>query len=244
MPHALSDRQREYLEFVIGHIAQYELSPRLDEIAEHFAVKPPTAHKTLQALQRKGYLFTDRTSSSGYFVRLVERGGAQEVVMQVPVAGKINQLGEVYDFPKMWGDFPAILAGVQQDEVFSLVLTADIPQVDMEQNDFVIFDKGKQPQPGDISICIVGERYFLFRITRLTFDGRHLSYEAAQDYPLPEGLVDVERQQRRHYEPLAYTQENESVFMEIMGEEGQPYFPLTEDFIVGTALRLIRALSY
>ncbi len=73
MPHALTDRQRDYLNFIKSYIAQNELSPRLEEVAGHFDVKPPTAHKTLEALQRKGFLIFDRTSTSGFFIRLIER---------------------------------------------------------------------------------------------------------------------------------------------------------------------------
>ena len=57
MPHALTDRQREYLEFVRDYVERYESSPRLDEIADHFGVKAPTAHKMLKALQSKGFLY-------------------------------------------------------------------------------------------------------------------------------------------------------------------------------------------
>ncbi len=58
MPHALTTRQREYLEFLREYIKENETSPRLEEIAEHFGVKPPTAHKTLEAFHRQGiYLF-------------------------------------------------------------------------------------------------------------------------------------------------------------------------------------------
>ena len=53
LPHALTPRQHEYLEFIRGYIKQNESSPRLEEIAEHFGVKSPTAHKTLKALFAK-----------------------------------------------------------------------------------------------------------------------------------------------------------------------------------------------
>ena len=196
MPHALTDRQRDYLNFIKDYIKKNEVSPRLEEVAEHFDVKPPTAHKMLKALQRKGFLISDRTSSSGFFIRLIERAGTQEIVMRVPLAGKINQLGEVYDFPEMLGEIPAVFAGAKPDDVFALVLTEDIPQVEMEVNDFIFFDKGKKPQPGDICIGIFGERYLLFRITYKTFDKEMVSYEASHDYPFPEVLSDPEREQR------------------------------------------------
>jgi SOS-response transcriptional repressor LexA len=244
MPHALTDRQRDYLNFIKGYIKENEVSPRLEEVSERFDVKPPTAHKMLKALQRKGFLVSDRTSSSGFFIRLIERAGTQEVVMRVPLAGKINQLGEVYDFPEMLGEIPAIFAGVKPDDVFALVLTEDILQAHMETNDFIIFDAGKKPQPGDICMCLLRKRYFLMRITKKTFNDRFLSYEGSQDYPLPEVLGDPERKQRFHYEPVAYTEEMQDVFLNILDDEKIPYFPLPEFFVTATALRLNRALSY
>ena len=57
MPHALTPRQKEYLEFIREYIKQNECSPRLEEVAEHFNVKSPTAHKTLKTLMRAGYLY-------------------------------------------------------------------------------------------------------------------------------------------------------------------------------------------
>ena len=56
MPHALTERQKEYLEFIREYIRENEMSPGLDEIARHFDVKSPTAHKILEALQIKGFI--------------------------------------------------------------------------------------------------------------------------------------------------------------------------------------------
>jgi SOS-response transcriptional repressor LexA len=243
MPHALTDRQRDYLNFIKSYIAQNELSPRLEEIAEHFDVKPPTAHKTLVALRRKGFLTFDRTSASGFFIRLIEMGGAQEILTSVPLIGKANQLGEVLGFLEPLGEFPAVLVGVKPEEVFALVLTEDMPQVSMQANDFIIFDATKKPQPGDICVCILRKRFFLMRITKKTFDDRFLSYEGSQDYPFPDELSDPDRNQRFHYEPLAYTKENHDIFLKILDDEEISYFPFPEFFIHGTALRLIRALT-
>jgi len=244
VPHALTDRQRDYLNFIKDYIKENEISPRLEEIAEHFEVKSPTAHKMLKALQRKGFLIFDRTSSSGFFIRLIERVGAKEVVLRVPLAGKINHLGEVYDFPEPLGEIPAVFAGTEPGKVFALVLMEDIPQVNLEVNDFIFFDMGKKPQPGDICLGILGERHLLFRITYKTFDKEMVSYEASHDYPFPEELSDPEREQRLHYEPMAHTDELEPVFMKMLEDDGWGYFPVTQDFIVATALRLSRALSY
>ena len=62
MPHAITPLQRNYLEFLRSYIRENESSPRLEEIADHFGVKPPTAHKTLEALHDKGYIYFARDS--------------------------------------------------------------------------------------------------------------------------------------------------------------------------------------
>ncbi len=70
-----------------------------------------------------------------------------------------------------------------------------------------------------------------------------VSYEASHDYPFPEALSDPDREQRLHYEPMAYTDELRDVFLKMLDDDELSYFPLTEDFIIATALRLTRVLS-
>jgi Mn-dependent DtxR family transcriptional regulator len=56
MPHALTEREKEYLAFLRDFIRENENTPQLKDVAGHFAVKLPSAHKVLEALQSKGYL--------------------------------------------------------------------------------------------------------------------------------------------------------------------------------------------
>ena len=159
MPHSLTDRQQEYLEYVRQYVAQNESSPRLDEIADHFGVKAPTAHKILRALQSKGYLYFGRDSISGFFIRLIERAGSTETVIEIPITGKVNRYGELIDFPELLGHFPTLLVGAEPGNVFALVVTEDIPEVSILAQDLLICDVGKLPQPGDIAILPFGKDF-------------------------------------------------------------------------------------
>ena len=103
VPHALTTRQREYLEFIREYVKKNESSPRLEEIAKHFSVKSPTAHKTLKTLMRAGFLYFGRDSVSGFFIRLIERAGTTERMIEINTVGKVNRYGEVYDFPEKIG---------------------------------------------------------------------------------------------------------------------------------------------
>jgi hypothetical protein len=113
--------------------------------ASHFDITLPTAHKLLEALQSKGYLYFNRDKASGFFIRLVDRAGSAETMVEVALADKINGYGELYAFPQVLGHF-------------ALVVTEDIPQASMLARDFIFFDMDNKPQPRDICIAPIGER--------------------------------------------------------------------------------------
>ncbi len=156
MPHALTERQKEYLYFLKAYLREHEDTPRLEEVAGHFGVKLPTAHKTLEALQRKGYLFFRRSREAGYFIRLAERGGGLEKLIEILIVGKIDPYGEVFDFPQQHGHFPIVLQGVDEHEVFALEAAADLPQANILAGDYLICDYGKRPQPADLCLLPFG----------------------------------------------------------------------------------------
>jgi SOS-response transcriptional repressor LexA len=244
VPHSLTSTQREYLEFLRDFVRKNEGSPRLEEIAEHFSVKAPTAHKILETLQSKGYLYFGRDPVSGFFIRLIERAGSAEVVMEVPIAGRVGEYGEVYDFPQKLGHFASVFVGVKPETVFALAATKDIPQASILTGDLIIFDTNKKPQPGDVCIGPIGERLFLIRIDSKTYDGNTFSIDTAQSYPIPEDLTKKELGQMLNWYPLAYEDSTHDWFTRISEPQGRGIGPLSPDLIVATALRISRSLAF
>jgi SOS-response transcriptional repressor LexA len=247
MPHALTPRQREYLDFLRQYIQDNEDSPRLEEIAAHFGVKPPTAHKVLKALQSKGYLYFGRSRTSGFFIRLIERAGSAETVIEIPIAGKVDGYGEVYDFPQMIGHFPTLLVGAEPEEVFALVVMEDIPQANMNAQDLLICDYGKRPQPGDICIIPFGfkaNRWFLCQMYSLTYDKDTPQFIMASQYPIPEKLLNKDLGQKLNWTPLAYDEYTEEYYLEIAAKAEVPLGPLPPELVVATVLRLSRTLAF
>jgi SOS-response transcriptional repressor LexA len=247
MPHALKPRQREYLEFLRQYIQENESSPRLEEIAVNFGVKSPTAHKTLEALQSKGYLYFGRSSVSGFFIRLIERAGSAETVIEIPIAGKVNRYGEVYDFPQILGHFPTLLVGAEPGEVFALDVMEAIPQASMMAQDLLICDYGKRPQPGNICIIPFGlkaKRWFLCQMYSLTYDKDTPQLIMASQYPIPEKLLDKDLGQELNWTPLAYDEDTEDYFLKVAQEEDLPLGPIPPELVAATVLRLTRPLAY
>ena len=247
MPHALTPRQREYLEFLREYIKENESSPRLEEIAEHFSGMPPTAHKALLALHNKGFIYFARDSVSGFFIRLIERAGSAEIMIEVPIAGKVNRYGELVEYPKKHGHFASVLAGANPESVFSLAVREDIPEANILAGDLLICDMNKRPQPTDIAILPIsksGRRFLLCRIHSLTSDRNLDSFEVSNQYPIPENLLDTSLGQRFNWVPLAHNDETEEYFMQELEKEGWPVRAIPPDIVMGTVLRLTRHLAF
>jgi SOS-response transcriptional repressor LexA len=243
MPHALTERQKECLEYIRGYVTENESSPRLEEIATHLNVTSPTAHKLLEALQSKGYLYFGRDKVSGFFVRLIDRAGSAETMVEIALAGKIDGYGEVFDFPQELGHFASVLIGSKPDELFALVVMEDIPQASMLASDFIIFDWGKKPQPGDICIAPIGDRFFLVQVTSSSFEDTP-SLVAAQYYPIPEKLARPDPDLVLNWYPLAHTEATHDYFIQVAEVQRWQIGPLDPKLVVATALRLIRALAF
>lgn len=244
MPHSLTNRQREHLVYLRHYISENESSPRLKEIADHFGVTKSTAHKTLKALQRKGFLIFGRDSLSGFFIRLIERAGSAEVVTEIVIAGKFNRHGEVYDFPLKLGHFASLLEGANPEELFGLVAFENIPTANISLGDLIIFDYGKKPQPNDICLVSFGSLSLLVRVVSKSYDKEFLSDVVASEYPIPDGLVDKERQQLLNWYPIASDAESFEYLEGKFERQNLAIMELPPELVLATALRLSRQLAF
>lgn len=167
-----------------------------------------------------------------------------ETVAEINLVGKIDPFEKVIDFPKKLGHFVTVLIGSKPDEVFALVITDGIEQQGIHPSDFIIFDIGKKPQPGDICIAPIGHRLFLERVGSKTFDRETPSFEMAQQYLIPGKLIQPGLEQDLHWVPISYNEETQAYFDKVTEEQHWPVGPLPQKYILATALRLIQALAF
>jgi hypothetical protein len=155
-----------------------------------------------------------------------------------------DQYGEVIDFPIELEHFSTLLIGSEPGQVFALVVVNEIRQASIQPSDFIIFDMGKFPQPGDICIAPIGQRLFLIRVMSKTYGEDTPSLELAQQYPIPENLTDPMLKQDLNWVPLALDDDNPEYFIKVVEEQDWPIKAMKPEFIVATALRLVRALAF
>jgi SOS-response transcriptional repressor LexA len=244
MPHSLTERQKEYLDFLRKYIRENQMSPRLEEIAHHFGVRAPTAHKTLKALMAAGYLYFGR-STAGFFIRLIERAGAAEIMIEIPIAGKVDRFGGLFEFPGNHGHFATMQIGGNVGEHFALMVEEDIPPASILAGDLLICDQGKKPQPGDVAIFAMGpkaENFVLCSIYALSLDKDMTNLEVANPYPVPEELLDKDLEQKYHWAPVAFDG-TPVEYIKNAAKNGFPDLAIYNEYAVATVLRLIRNIA-
>lgn len=243
MPHALTKRQKEYLEYIKDYITKNESSPRLEEIADHFEVTPPSVHKMLEKLQRKGFIHFGRDRLSGFFIRLYERAGSAELVMEVPIHGKLNRYGEIVE-TKYDGHFTSVFVGGDPDTIFALAVIENIPEENIVAGDLIIFDYDREPVQGDMCIVPFGERFFLLKVPSKTLDKRSQALVMAQHFPVPNSLKNEDFEQHFHWHPAAFSDETADYFEETLTKMGVPEKAIPPNIIFATAIRLSRPLTF
>ena len=238
MPHTLTDRQREYLEFIRDYIRENESSPRLEEIAGHFHVTKPTANKALSALQEKGYLYFGRDKVTGFYIRTPEIYTRDGTLREIMITGVLDRYGEVLQFPKNNGHFPFVLPDGTGD-VFALEAYQHIPCARLIARDKIIFSTGGLAKPGDICVFPFGKRKFLVRMYEPNYS------EDMPFYILAKEWIDVTDEIKDHlfWWPLAIDEENAHYFIDIVEEQQLSWSPVSPDMIIGKALRVVRRLA-
>lgn len=238
MPHNLTDRQQEYLDFIREYIKRNECAPRLNQIAAHFHVTSPTATKALKVLQEKGALYFDRDKNTGFYIRTPERFTSEGSLREIMITGVLDRYGEVHQFPENHGHFPLMLPESTGD-VFALEAYQHIPSAGILARDRMIFTNGGEAKPGDICIYPWGDRWFLIRVYDLIFDEELPFFEMA--LPWEDSLDEIEG--RLFWWPLTAVEGNGEYFAEIVEEQQVSWFPISPDQIVGKAVQLVRRLA-
>jgi len=221
MPQDLTDRQQEYLDFIRDYIQENESAPRLDEIARHFSVSSPTAHKALDTLQEKGYLYFGRDSYTGFYIRLIDFVDVSLQVAEISVLGRVDQYGRVHNFPEKTNHFATLSLQSNPNDLFALHVLGILPEFNFFPHDVLIMDQGKAPQVGDICLTLINEYRVLIQITD-----------------------EDEQTGRLSWITLDEDNETNPVIADIQGSQESYPQSFPREFIIATALRLTRSFAY
>jgi repressor LexA len=153
---ALTDRQREILDFISRSIAKRGYPPTLREIGGHFGIKSTNGvNDHLRALEKKGYLQREDLKSRA--LRPIVSSGGQ--VVDVPILGRVAA-GQPLLAVRNYDDTVRVdrfFIG-QNREVFALRIKGDSMIEDgIFDGDFVFVRKQLQASPGETVVAMIGD---------------------------------------------------------------------------------------
>ena len=164
---AITDRQREVLEFIKQYIAAHKYPPTIREISEYFGISVKGAYDHVKALERKEYIHSNNNRSRTIEVMGSDEDEDQEdpQVVMVPILGNVaagkpllaeeNRDGAVA-VPQQYvkSSTPHFALNVHGDSM------RDAGIID---GDVAVFAQQQTARNGDIVVAMVEEAYTLKR---------------------------------------------------------------------------------
>lgn len=159
----ITEKQQAILNYIENFMEDHGMAPSVYEIAEYFAIKPPTVFAHLRALQRKNML--TRTSQARSIALKKPRKTPRQrpmhmsFMLSIPLLGRINaglpadsteyQEGEIMCDAKIIGEQHA-------DKAFALKVYGDsMRDMGILADDIIIAKQVQHVKPGDVVVALV-----------------------------------------------------------------------------------------
>jgi len=163
MKQALTNRQKQVLDFIERHFQKFGNTPTIREIGKNFKISSTNGVRThLEALIKKGYLKKTELISRG--LSLAHR--MAEGVTRVPLVGSAPAGLPIDAIENIEGEFAVDNSFLPKGECFTLTVMGDsMKNAGILNGDKVLVKKQREAQPGEIVVALIdGEatikRYF------------------------------------------------------------------------------------
>lgn len=154
----LTQKQKQILEFITRYTKEKNYPPSIREIAEHFKITPKGAYDHLKAIEKKGFIKTEKNRSRA--IEIVKSQEQQEFI-KIPLLGRIaagapilaeENIEDYLTFPR------AILPSNSEKEIFALRVTGDsMIDAKIHDGDIAIIRKTSIAENGDIVVALIGD---------------------------------------------------------------------------------------
>lgn len=166
MSRPLTSRQQQYLIWITDFYFEHGKSPTMQQLAERFDVRPPSAFDVVNALVKKGYL--QKVGRGPYrSLELLDEFGEPRHPHRLPLVGQVAAGRPILAVENRIGSISVDDRLLRRGATFALKVRGDsMVEVGIMDGDFVII----RPQPtadnGDIVLALIGDeatikRYYL-----------------------------------------------------------------------------------
>jgi repressor LexA len=148
------------LEFITNFVKEKNYPPSIREIADHFQITPKGAYDHLKAIEKKGFIKTEKNRSRA--IELVKTNTDVDFDMiKIPLVGRVaagapilaeENIEEYLTFPR------SMIPANSERDIFALRVTGD-SMIDAKINDgdIAIIKKTSTAENGDIVVALIDD---------------------------------------------------------------------------------------
>jgi repressor LexA len=158
----LTQKQKQILDYITGFIKEKNYPPSIREIAEYFKITPKGAYDHLKAIEKKGYIKTEKNRSRAIELIKSSTGNTLNIdydMIKVPLVGRVaagnpilaeENIEEYLTFPK------SMIPANSEKDIFALRVRGD-SMIDAKINDgdIAIIKKTSIANNGDIVVALI-----------------------------------------------------------------------------------------
>jgi repressor LexA len=162
---ALTDRQRETLDWMKGYIREHGMPPTVREIGRAFGIKSSSVFDLLTALERKGHLIRKNRNPRSLVVAGMERPSARAA--DVPIVGRIAAGGPIEAIEDVRGSVTVGADAIRGGTAYALKVAGEsMVEAGILDGDYVIVRKQETADDGDVVVALIGSDATLKRFFR------------------------------------------------------------------------------
>jgi len=155
----LTDKQINVLKFITKVIKESGFSPTIREIADEFEITAKGAYDHLKAIEKKGYLRTNKNQSRA--IELLRHSADDEIpvrAMSIPVIGRVAAGLPVFAEENIESYIPVPDEMAKKGNLFALrVIGESMKEIGINSGDIAIIQKKDTAKNGDIVVAMVEE---------------------------------------------------------------------------------------
>ena len=160
---ALTQRQRQVLDFIGKHIGEHGYPPTMREIGGHFGFVWPAAKGHLSALERKGFIRLNPLKSRGIEVA----GLRQANLLELPVAARVRDWMTLLAVEDIDSHIVVDKSLFPSEDAFSLRITGDsMIDAGILDGDYVVVRPQGTINNGETGVVLIGNEATVKRVYR------------------------------------------------------------------------------
>jgi len=162
----LTVTQKKVLDFLNNHAREKGFPPTLREIASNFGLRGPKApQKTLQILEKKGYIRRTPGGSRAIEILRGRYGGLPYATLSIPIIGRVKAGEPILAVENIEGYINLDRSLVSSDDVFLLRVQGDsMIDAHIQDGDFALVKPQPNAENGEIVVALIEDEATIKRI--------------------------------------------------------------------------------